>query len=97
VLARYSGEFTVFRELLQNSDDARSEEVEIVFETKPVDPEARIISQATGGPLPDLKTVLVSNYLVIHFRDLPDQALKRYTDGSSGITVSSLETRIGVG
>ena len=33
VLARYSGEFTVFRELLQNSDDAQSKAVEIRFET----------------------------------------------------------------
>ncbi|KAF8523641.1 hypothetical protein JB92DRAFT_3140729 [Gautieria morchelliformis] len=35
VLARYSGEFTVFRELLQNSDDAASKAVEIRFESKP--------------------------------------------------------------
>ncbi|CCM02906.1 uncharacterized protein FIBRA_05020 [Fibroporia radiculosa] len=34
VLARYSGEFTVFRELLQNSDDASAKSVEIHFETK---------------------------------------------------------------
>ncbi|OCH90810.1 hypothetical protein OBBRIDRAFT_834709 [Obba rivulosa] len=34
VLARYSGEFTVFRELLQNSDDAGATAVEIHFETK---------------------------------------------------------------
>jgi hypothetical protein len=66
VLARYSGEFTVFRELLQNSDDARSEEVQIIFETQPAE------GKETGGegssssnqhdvtkPLPDLKTVLV--------------------------------------
>ncbi|KAI9454957.1 hypothetical protein HD554DRAFT_2149343 [Boletus coccyginus] len=33
VLARYSGEFTVFRELLQNSDDAGCDSVEIHFET----------------------------------------------------------------
>ncbi|KAF8432206.1 hypothetical protein L210DRAFT_3763951 [Boletus edulis BED1] len=33
VLARYSGEFTIFRELLQNSDDAQSRAVEIRFET----------------------------------------------------------------
>ncbi|KAG6379359.1 hypothetical protein JVT61DRAFT_11822 [Boletus reticuloceps] len=33
VLARYSGEFTIFRELLQNSDDAQSHAVEIRFET----------------------------------------------------------------
>ncbi|KAI0046331.1 hypothetical protein FA95DRAFT_1398210 [Auriscalpium vulgare] len=34
VLARYSGEFTVFRELLQNSDDAGARAVEIRFETE---------------------------------------------------------------
>ena len=34
ILARYPGQFTVFRELLQNSDDAKSSGVEIRFETK---------------------------------------------------------------
>ncbi|KAG8848062.1 hypothetical protein FRC20_002634 [Serendipita sp. 405] len=34
VLARYSGEFTVFRELLQNADDAAATAVQIIFETK---------------------------------------------------------------
>ncbi|KAG8689809.1 hypothetical protein FRC09_012247, partial [Ceratobasidium sp. 395] len=34
VLARYSGEFTVFRELLQNADDARATSAEIRFDTK---------------------------------------------------------------
>ncbi|EMD37151.1 hypothetical protein CERSUDRAFT_115067 [Gelatoporia subvermispora B] len=34
VLARYSGEFTVFRELLQNSDDAGATAVEVHFETR---------------------------------------------------------------
>lgn len=33
VLARYSGEFSVFRELLQNSDDAGCDAAEIHFET----------------------------------------------------------------
>jgi hypothetical protein len=33
VLARYSGEFTVFRELLQNADDAGATAVQIMFET----------------------------------------------------------------
>ncbi|KAJ3077827.1 hypothetical protein HK102_004940, partial [Quaeritorhiza haematococci] len=33
ILARYSAEFTVFRELLQNSNDAGATEVEIVFRT----------------------------------------------------------------
>ncbi|QRW13174.1 hypothetical protein RhiLY_12173 [Ceratobasidium sp. AG-Ba] len=34
VLARYSGEFTVFRELLQNADDAHATSAEIRFDTK---------------------------------------------------------------
>ena len=62
VLARYSGEFTVFRELLQNSDDAQSETVEISFETQ-----AYLASKnkeqlgetkeiTSGSSLPDLKT-----------------------------------------
>ncbi|CAE6441272.1 unnamed protein product [Rhizoctonia solani] len=34
VLARYSGEFTVFRELLQNADDAHATAAELRFDTK---------------------------------------------------------------
>lgn len=55
VLARYSGEFTVFRELLQNSDDAQSKEVEIRFETR-----GFLDKQAESTELPNLKTALVS-------------------------------------
>ncbi|RIA98330.1 hypothetical protein C1645_140577 [Glomus cerebriforme] len=33
ILARYPAEFVVFRELMQNSDDARSSIVQIIFET----------------------------------------------------------------
>lgn len=60
VLARYSGEFTVFRELLQNSDDAQSKAVEIHFES-----ERYVKSRESGHDhdqdtgLPDLKTALV--------------------------------------
>lgn len=60
VLARYSGEFTVFRELLQNSDDAQSKAVEIRFETQ-----SFIDRKATGEGvieeihLPNLKTAHV--------------------------------------
>lgn len=62
VLARYSGEFTVFRELLQNSDDAQSKSVEIHFETQ--DFINRRDAIHVGGeqrerPLPDLKTAIV--------------------------------------
>ncbi|CAG8561147.1 3105_t:CDS:10 [Paraglomus occultum] len=33
ILARYSAKFVVFRELMQNADDAKSSKIEIVFET----------------------------------------------------------------
>ncbi|KAG8924329.1 hypothetical protein FRC02_010499 [Tulasnella sp. 418] len=45
VLARYSGEYTVFRELLQNSDDAESTTAEIHFSTKAYQSSAGIQSQ----------------------------------------------------
>lgn len=61
VLARYSGEFTVFRELLQNSDDAQATAVEIRFETqKFVDRRnAKKPQDESLQSLPDLKTTLV--------------------------------------
>lgn len=62
VLARYSGEFTVFRELLQNSDDALSKAVEIRFETQPfIDRKAtgEGIVEVSEIHLPDLKTAHV--------------------------------------
>jgi hypothetical protein len=33
ILARYSGEYTIFRELLQNADDANAKSVKIRFLT----------------------------------------------------------------
>jgi hypothetical protein len=60
VLARYSGEFTVFRELLQNSDDASSQHVEIHFRTKDYQ-ETNDTSPDNAKPdLPDL------NFTQIH-------------------------------
>ncbi|KAF9219018.1 hypothetical protein BS17DRAFT_468537 [Gyrodon lividus] len=63
VLARYSGEFTVFRELLQNSDDVGCDTAEIRFETAAflgLDPEAA----TNAGPptLPDSKTTNVTQW-----------------------------------
>ena len=38
ILARYSGESVVFRELLQNADDASSTEAKIIFQSlEPID------------------------------------------------------------
>ena len=66
VLARYSGEFTVFRELLQNSDDAQSKVVEIRFETQNYlertggdGASLERIATPSAMSLPDLKTTNV--------------------------------------
>ncbi|KAI6097702.1 hypothetical protein EDD16DRAFT_1902480 [Pisolithus croceorrhizus] len=63
VLARYSGEFTVFRELLQNSDDAGCDAAEIRFETAAflsLKPGAAM--KASSPMLPDLKTTNVERW-----------------------------------
>lgn len=67
ILARYSGEFTVFRELLQNSDDAQATAVEIRFETQSfLDLKdlslRREPQEPLSGALPDLRTALASNH-----------------------------------
>ncbi|KXN90205.1 hypothetical protein AN958_04695 [Leucoagaricus sp. SymC.cos] len=88
VLARYSGEFTVFRELLQNSDDAQSKAVEIRFQTqefldgKP--PEGA--GHEARGPLPDLKTTPVHHWVFknngMTFRDEDWSRLKKIAEGN---------------
>ncbi|KAF5351976.1 hypothetical protein D9756_007388 [Leucocoprinus leucothites] len=60
VLARYSGEFTVFRELLQNSDDAQSKTVEIRFQTQDYRDGKTLELAGGGNALPDLKTTPAS-------------------------------------
>ncbi|EPQ50142.1 hypothetical protein GLOTRDRAFT_97205, partial [Gloeophyllum trabeum ATCC 11539] len=50
VLARYSGEFTVFRELLQNSDDAGSSAVEIHFETRAYAEKTKAAASSSSSP-----------------------------------------------
>ncbi|KAF5355265.1 hypothetical protein D9758_006047 [Tetrapyrgos nigripes] len=91
VLARYSGEFTVFRELLQNSDDAQSKAVEIRFETKQyIDSKSSASletnSESVGRPLPDLKTALVHQWTFknngIVFRDEDWSRLKKIAEGN---------------
>jgi len=94
VLARYSGEFTVFRELLQNSDDAQSKTVEIRFQTQDfLDGEH---TAGSGRALPDLKTTSASPYIdsLVLFSTLNGD---RYINGSSGTMGSPSETKIGVG
>ncbi|RDX42682.1 hypothetical protein OH76DRAFT_1410943 [Lentinus brumalis] len=94
VLARYSGEFTVFRELLQNSDDASATAVEIHFETKDyiqrkngktdVQEENGAVLEARG--LPDLKTAVVHQWSFknngIVFRDEDWSRLKKIAEGN---------------
>jgi hypothetical protein len=68
VLARYSGEFTVFRELLQNSDDAQSKTVEIIFETRSyldrnTGEGVNSSTPAPEEPLPNLETTVVRTCL----------------------------------
>ncbi|KDQ27869.1 hypothetical protein PLEOSDRAFT_50988 [Pleurotus ostreatus PC15] len=89
VLARYSGEFSVFRELLQNSDDASSSAVEIRFET-----EGFLKSKArnddhestTSGAPPDLKTAIVHQWTFrnngLVFRDEDWNRLKKIAEGN---------------
>ena len=81
----------MFRELLQNSDDALSNAVEIRFETKKyTDRNDSSEDQGTplsGDRLPDLKTALVRGSRPLsYFVGLID--LSRCTDGRLGTTVS---------
>ncbi|CAG7850452.1 SubName: Full=Uncharacterized protein {ECO:0000313/EMBL:CCA72144.1} [Serendipita indica DSM 11827] len=78
VLARYSGEFTVFRELLQNADDAGATGVQITFETKAFLERSKVadnrksqegsLSANAGAdadvdkPLPALKDIVVDQW-----------------------------------
>ncbi|TBU28918.1 hypothetical protein BD311DRAFT_721461 [Dichomitus squalens] len=94
VLARYSGEFTVFRELLQNSDDASATAVEIHFETKGYverkNAKANGSEDQQGLPeeegLPDLKTAMVHQWTFknngIPFRDEDWSRLKKIAEGN---------------
>jgi len=85
ILARYSGQFTVFREVLQNSDDAEARSVEIRFET------GAYMSREIGDDLksdkperedlPDLQTAVVHQWTFkndgIPFRDQDWNRLKK--------------------
>ncbi|KAJ7072465.1 hypothetical protein C8F01DRAFT_1104075 [Mycena amicta] len=81
VLARYSGEFTVFRELLQNSDDAQSKQVEIHFKQQPLDE-----TKLDENKLPNLKTALCQQWLFkndgIPFRKDDWNRLKKIAEGN---------------
>ncbi|KAK7035286.1 hypothetical protein VNI00_012053 [Paramarasmius palmivorus] len=82
VLARYSAEFTIFRELLQNADDAHSTAVEIHFQS----------SQFLSGQLldddklPNLKTAPVTQWIFKNngdiFREEDWNRLKKIAEGN---------------
>ncbi|KAG1807427.1 uncharacterized protein BJ212DRAFT_1449281 [Suillus subaureus] len=89
VLARYSGEFTVFRELLQNSDDAQSSAVEIHFETEEYlrrKNSKDAMQPEDGVGFPDLKTTPVSQWTFrnngIVFRDEDWNRLRKIAEGN---------------
>ncbi|GAA5980148.1 hypothetical protein JCM10908_001550 [Rhodotorula pacifica] len=65
ILARYSGEYTVFRELLQNSDDAAATNVELHFRTtKGTDGSSDKQPTYPSDSLPDLTTAKISSIMV---------------------------------
>lgn len=89
VLARYSGEFTVFRELLQNSDDAQSSAVEIHFETEEYlrrKNSKDVMQPEDGVGFPDLKCTPVSQWTFrnngIVFRDEDWNRLRKIAEGN---------------
>ena len=63
ILARYAAEFTVFRELLQNADDAGATHCELRFESKrSSSADSASNSSASAPSLPDFKATL-SNWV----------------------------------
>ncbi|CAG8693408.1 42552_t:CDS:10, partial [Gigaspora margarita] len=66
MLARYAAEFVVFRELMQNADDAKTTAVEIIFEG------------TTDGTL--TKTIFKNNGF--HFREQDWNRLKKIAEGN---------------
>ncbi|ORY21093.1 hypothetical protein BCR39DRAFT_570024, partial [Naematelia encephala] len=79
ILARYSGEHTIFRELLQNADDAGAEQVQVKFYSQ-----AGLAALDRGeGPskLPDIYRYVVCND-GIPFRPQDWQRLKKIAEGN---------------
>ena len=95
----------VFRELLQNSDDANSAAAEIHFETeayaKTHEADTALASstssdEQTSGRLPDLQTEIVRvHHMTVSFHDIDQEY--RCTNGDSRIMVYHSGTRIGTG
>jgi hypothetical protein len=94
---------TVFRELLQNSDDAEARSVEIRFETGPYlsQEDGRDLRSDTAerGDLPDLKTAMACGLIVFTCMTVCIKIYNyshRSTDGRSRIMGCYSETRIGI-
>ncbi|EME85353.1 uncharacterized protein MYCFIDRAFT_202100 [Pseudocercospora fijiensis CIRAD86] len=94
VLARYSGEWTTLRELIQNAADAQARKVRIQFETLPSAtvplPQSNDSSELLKHTLlhHTVKTLIVSNDGE-HFKETDWQRLKRIAEGNPD------ETKIG--
>ncbi|KAK4046064.1 hypothetical protein OIV83_006387 [Microbotryomycetes sp. JL201] len=90
VLARYSGSFTVFRELLQNADDASASTVEVHFRSQaaPAEPSGDDNAGLPVHPpnaLPSLKSTNLHSIIArndgIVFRDEDWKRLRTIADG----------------
>ncbi|KAG1902642.1 uncharacterized protein F5891DRAFT_1022595 [Suillus fuscotomentosus] len=91
VLARYPEEFTVFRELLQNADDARAKKVLIEFQTKDYATHTAGANGKTNGingttDFPDLLTTKLYKWVVRnngdYFEDKDWGRLTKIADGN---------------
>ncbi|KAF9167525.1 hypothetical protein DFQ26_004297 [Actinomortierella ambigua] len=76
ILARYSAEFVVYRELMQNSDDAAAKSVQIVFETASPNP------QETAPNLTAKITRVTFKNNGFHFRPEDWNRLKKIAEGN---------------
>lgn len=78
ILARYSGEFTIFRELLQNADDAGAKTVKIRFESDKKDGQTL--------DLADLKHTSIVKYVLLNdgipFREQDWDRLRKIAEGN---------------
>ncbi|EJU01784.1 hypothetical protein DACRYDRAFT_107520 [Dacryopinax primogenitus] len=84
VLARYSGEFTVFRELLQNADDAQATRAEIRFDTKAYMENSSL--EVLADRLPNLKKDVVYQWTFKNdgmvFKEEDWNRLKKIAEGN---------------
>nr|XP_019011143.1 uncharacterized protein I206_04455 [Kwoniella pini CBS 10737]OCF49924.1 hypothetical protein I206_04455 [Kwoniella pini CBS 10737] len=79
ILARYSGEHTIFRELLQNADDAGAEHVQVKFYTEAG---LEALDKGEGSSrLPNMHRYVVCND-GIPFRQQDWQRLKKIAEGN---------------